>query len=117
MESDLLKIDGKSFRSRLIMGTAQFPNLSILNKSLLSSETEIITIAIRRINLTDQANYLDSIDKKFTLLPNTAGCFTKKEAILTAELAREILHTHWIKLELISDEEMLLPDPVELYET
>ena len=117
METDLLEIDGKQFKSRLIMGTSQFPNIKILNKSLLSSETEIITIAIRRINLTDQENYLDLIDKKFTLLPNTAGCFTKKEAILTAELARETLNTNWIKLELISDQEMLLPDPVELFET
>ena len=117
MNSDLLEIDGKFFKSRLIMGTAQFPNVSILNKSLLSSETEIITIAIRRMNLKDRENYLDLIDKKFTFLPNTAGCFTKKEAILTAELAREILNTNWIKLELISDQEMLLPDPIELYET
>ncbi len=117
MSSDSLILDGKSFDSRLIMGTALYPNINILNKSLESSGAEIITLAIRRLNLTVKNNFLSQIDKKFTLLPNTAGCYTKKEAILTAELARETLKTNWIKLELISDKEYLLPDPLELYDT
>ncbi len=116
MDRDVLLIDGKRFESRLIMGTALFPNINILNKSLKASGAEIITLAIRRLNLTNSGNFLDQVNRKYTFLPNTAGCFTKKEAILTAELAREILKTNWIKLELISDEEMLLPDPIELYE-
>ena len=116
MELDELKLDGEKFKSRLIMGTALFPNVDILNKSLKSSGTEIITLAIRRLNLTNNDSFLAQIEKKYKFLPNTAGCFTKKEAILTAELARETLETHWIKLELISDKEMLLPDPIELFD-
>ena len=112
MLSDELLIDGKKFKSRLIVGTASFPNINILNKSLQSSGAEIITLAIRRFDLTRKNNFLDQINNKYTFLPNTAGCFTKKEAILTAELARETLKTNWIKVELISDEEMLLPDPM-----
>tara|TARA_B100000963_G_scaffold359593_1_gene387327 strand:- start:324 stop:1097 length:774 start_codon:yes stop_codon:yes gene_type:complete len=116
MELDELKLDGKIFKSRLIMGTALFPNIDVLNRSLESSGTEIITLAIRRLNLTNDDNFMAQIKKGYKLLPNTAGCFTKKEAVLTAELAREMLETNWIKLELISDQEMLLPDPIELFE-
>mgnify|MGYP001165516721 CR=1 FL=1 len=115
MESDYLVIDGKKFDSRLIMGTSLYPNLEVMNKSLELSETQIITVAIRRLNLSSEGNFLDQLKKEYTFLPNTAGCFTQKEAILTAELARETLQTNWIKLELISDKEMLLPDPIELY--
>ncbi len=115
--NDKLVIDGKSFESRLIMGTALFPNIKILNDALDNSETQIITLAVRRLNIAGENDFLKQIKKKFSLLPNTAGCYTKKEAILTAELARELLKTDWIKLELISDEEMLLPDPIELFQT
>ena len=111
---DKLFIDGISFESRLIMGTSLFPNIEILNKSLEKSSSEIITMAVRRINISGENDFIKQVKKKFRFLPNTAGCFTKKEAILTAELARELLQTNWIKLELISDEEMLLPDPIEL---
>ena len=114
---DKLFLDGKSFNSRLIMGTSLFPNIDILNKSLRNSCCEIITMAVRRLNISGENDFLKQIDKKFKFLPNTSGCYTKKEAILTAELARELLKTDWIKLELISDEEMLLPDPIELYQT
>ncbi len=116
MKSDYLVIDGKKFDSRLIMGTSLYPNLDAMNKSLEISETQIITVAIRRINLSPKENFLDQLNKEYSFLPNTAGCFTQKEAILTAELARETLQTNWIKLELISDKEMLLPDPIELYD-
>ena len=112
---DKLFIDGKSFESRLIMGTSLFPNIDILNKSLEKSESEIITMAVRRLNISGENDFIKQVNKKFKFLPNTAGCFTKKEAILTAELARETLETDWLKLELISDKEMLLPDPIELY--
>ncbi len=116
MLADDLLIDGIKFKSRLIMGTALYPNVSILNKSLIASETQIITLAIRRLNLASKESFLNQLTKKFKLLPNTAGCYTKKEAVLTAELARETLETNWIKLELINDQEMLLPDPIELYD-
>ena len=117
MSSDELLIDGRGFKSRLIMGTSLFPNLEVLNKALESSGAEIITLAIRRLNLSKKTSFLSQIKRNYTYLPNTAGCFTKKEAILTAELARQTLETNWIKLELISDEEMLLPDPIELFQT
>jgi len=117
MNLETLLIDGKKFQSRLIMGTALYPNLDLLNRSLESSGAEIVTLAIRRLDITNKSNFLDQIKRKYTYLPNTAGCFTKKEAILTAELARESLETNWIKLELISDEEILLPDPIELFES
>ena len=116
MSKDDLVIDGVRLKSRLIMGTAMYPNTNVLNKALIASETEIINLANRRINLASKEGFLNQIEKKYKLLPNTAGCYTKKEAILTAELARETLETNWIKLELINDEEMLLPDPIELYE-
>jgi len=114
---DKLKIDGKFFNSRLILGTASFPNIDVLNKSIEKSECEIVTTSVRRLNLNQKDFFLDQITKKYTFLPNTAGCFTKKEAVLTAELARESMNTDWIKLELIGDDEMLLPDPIELYST
>ena len=118
MKQDKILIDGKKFDSRLIMGTSLYPNIDVLNKSIEISECEIVTISMRRFNSTKKNFFFDQLlKKKITFLPNTAGCFTKKEAILTAELARESLSTNWIKLELISDEEMLLPDPIELFKT
>ncbi len=117
MNKDKIIIDGKKFNSRLIMGTAQYPNIDVLNKSLQASETEIVTVSIRRFKKDEKMPFINQIDKKLTFLPNTAGCFKKKEALLTAELARESLNTNWLKLELISDHEMLLPDPIELFST
>ncbi len=116
-KKDVLIIDGKIFESRLIMGTSLYPNLEVLNKSLEASGTEIITVSIRRFNQEGEKFFLKGIKNKYTFLPNTAGCYTKKEALLTAELARESLETNWIKLELISENEMLLPDPLELFAT
>lgn len=114
---DVLLIDGKIFNSRLIMGTSLFPNQSILKKSLDISEAEIVTVAIRRVDLTSDINIFNLFKDKYSFLPNTAGCYTSKEAILTAELSREALKTDWIKLELIADEETLLPDSIELLNT
>jgi len=116
-KNDLLTIDGIQFGSRLIMGTSLFPNQKILNQSLEISETEIVTVAMRKINLRRDNDIVTELNNQYRFLPNTAGCFTKKEAILTAELARECMQTDWLKLELISDEETLLPDPVELFDT
>ena len=116
-KKDELIIDGKKFASRLIMGTSLYPNLEVLNKSLEASGTEIITVSMRRFNQQGEKFFLKGIKNKYTFLPNTAGCFTKKEALLTAELSRESLKTEWIKLELISENEMLLPDPLELFAT
>ena len=77
---DKLKINEMVFNSRLIMGTSLYPNIDILNKSLIKSETEIITVAIRRLNIQGENDFLKQIQKKYTYLPNTAGCFTKKRS-------------------------------------
>ena len=116
-KKDYFEIDGKKFNSRLIMGTSLYPNQSVLIESLEKSETEIITVSVRRIDLKSQTNILQLLDKKYTILPNTAGCFSSKEAILTAELCRESLNTNWIKLEIIADYETLLPDSSETIKT
>ena len=78
MNKDKIIIDGKKFNSRLIMGTAQYPNIDVLNKSLQASETEIVTVSIRRFKKDEKMPFINQIDKKLTFLPNTAGCFTKK---------------------------------------
>ena len=111
---DNFVIDGVTFNSRLIMGTALFPNEKVLDEALDESGCEIVTVAIRRIDLKSKYNIFKSLRKKYTFLPNTAVCFTSKEAILTAELGREALETNFIKLELISDEKTLLPDTLAL---
>ena len=114
---DLLFIDGKFFSSRLIMGTSLFPNQSVLTNSLEISGTKIVTVAIRRVDLKSEINIFNLLKDKYSFLPNTAGCYTSKEAILTAELSREALNTNWIKLEIIANEETLLPDSIELLNT
>lgn len=114
---DNLVIGNVKFNSRLIMGTALFPNEKVLEKALDESGCNIVTVAIRRIDLKSNYNIFKSLKYKYTFLPNTAGCFTSKEALLTAELGRETLETNFIKLELISDEKTLLPDTVELIST
>ena len=113
--ADVFRIGGKEFTSRLILGTARYPNPLVMMESLRASGTQLVTVAIRRFNLKEKENdVLDWIKKEFALLPNTAGCYTAKEAIFTAELAREALETNWIKLEVIGDDETLMPDVVEL---
>ena len=116
---DLLTIDGKKFKSRLMVGTGRHKSNQEMVSSIRSSEAEIITVAIGRIDLnnSDQKSILDFFDwNKYTLLPNTAGSKTAKEAIYTAELARELTGTSWIKLEVIPDSKYLLPDPVQTFE-
>ena len=99
------------------MGTSLFPNQTVLEKALEISETNLVTVSIRRIDLKSEVNILSFLKKKYDFLPNTAGCFSSQEAILTAELGRESLETNFLKLELISDDETLLPDSIELLKT
>lgn len=113
---DKFKIGSHEFDSRLIVGTAKYPTLEIMQAAHARSGAEVVTAAIRRINLDDKSGktLLDYIDRsKYTILPNTAGCFTAKEAVLTAQLARELVETDLIKLEVIGDPETLYPDTAE----
>lgn len=112
---DSLLIDGVHLNSRLIMGTGGAPSLDGLGAALLASGTELTTVAMRRYSPDVAGSLFDLlIDNGIRVLPNTAGCFTAREAVLTAELAREALETDWVKLEVIADEQTLLPDAVEL---
>lgn len=114
---DPLVIADRTFRSRLLLGSARYPDLKTMRLAIELSEAEIVTVAIRRINLSQgmEGSILKTLDpKRHFILPNTAGCYTAKEAILCAQLAREALGTNWIKLEVIGDDLTLLPDSVEL---
>jgi thiazole synthase len=110
--NDRLIIAGHTFRSRLIVGTGKYSSYQIMVEALERSGAELVTVAVRRVNLNrNEESLLDYIDlKKFKLLPNTAGCYTVEEAIRTAHLAREALGTPLIKLEVIGDEKTLFPD-------
>jgi len=113
--SDPLVIAGREFKSRLFLGTAGYPNRQVMLDALAASGTEMVTASIRRISLAgDDESLLDLIPKHIQFLPNTAGCQTARDAVLTAELAREALGTNWIKLEVIGDRELLYPDTEEL---
>ena len=115
MQDDTLTIAGRSFRSRLFLGTAGYPNQQVMLDSLEASGTELATVAIRRISLDGYSESLvDVLGDRVGLLPNTAGCLTAREAVLTAQLAREALGTDWVKLEVIGDRELLYPDVEEL---
>ncbi|MER6912970.1 thiazole synthase [Streptomyces sp. NPDC000594] len=115
MSDDRLVIGDTGFTSRLIMGTGGAPSLEVLEHALVASGTELTTVAMRRIDPTVQGSVLSLLERlAIRVLPNTAGCFTAGEAVLTARLAREALGTNWIKLEVIADERTLLPDPIEL---
>lgn len=109
-----LILDGKSFASRLLLGTARYPDLPTLQGALEASEAEIITVTMRRQNRSETGIFEQIDQGRYTLLPNTAGCYTAKEAVLTARLAREALATSWIKLEVIGDERTLYPDTRQL---
>ncbi|WP_109529032.1 MULTISPECIES: thiazole synthase [Nocardia] len=110
-----LRIADRDFDSRLIMGTGGAESLSVLEEALLASGTELTTVAMRRVDAAGGTGVLDLLKRLDIMpLPNTAGCRTAAEAVLTARLAREALDTEWVKLEVIADERTLLPDPVEL---
>ncbi len=113
--TDPLTIAGVEFTSRLIMGTGGAPNLDVLEAALIASGTQLTTVAMRRLAPGSPGSVLDLLERLgIRVLPNTAGCFTAADAVLTARLAREALETNWVKLEVIGDERTLLPDPVEL---
>jgi thiazole synthase len=117
--TDSLIIAGREFRSRLILGSGKYASFELMAKSLEASETEMVTVAVRRVNLTDRSkeSLLDYIDPgRYHILPNTAGCYSADEAIRTAMLAREVLDNNWIKLEVIGDEATLFPDNQGLLE-
>jgi thiazole synthase len=109
------QLGGREWRSRLIVGTGGFRSLEQLERALEASGTEIVTVALRRIDPLAQGSVLDVIDRLgLFALPNTAGCYTARDAVRTARLAREALETDWIKLEVIGDDRTLFPDAVEL---
>ena len=112
--SDALIIAGRSFRSRLIVGTGKYKSFQETARALEASGAEMVTVAVRRVNLDRGAakeSLLDYIDpKKYFLLPNTAGCYTAEEAIRAALLAREVGLSDWVKLEVIGDQATLYPD-------
>jgi thiazole synthase len=116
MADSLLTIVSRSFTSRLIMGTSGATNLAVLEEALVASGTELTTVAMRRASTAaGGTGLLELLNRlQITPLPNTAGCRGAAEAVLTAQLAREALHTGWIKLEVIADERTRLPDAVEL---
>lgn len=116
---DPMIIAGKKFESRLMVGTGRHRNTKEMVESVEASGAEIITVAIRRLDLENPEgeNILDHFDwNKYTILPNTAGCKTAEEAVFTARLAREVTGSDWIKLEVIPDPRYLLPDPVGTFE-
>jgi thiazole synthase len=112
---DPFLIAGEELSSRLILGTGGAPSLDVVDAALAASGTALCTVAMRRIDPSTAGSILDVIDRRgVRVLPNTAGCRTAREAVRTAEVAREALETDWVKLEVVADERTLLPDPVEL---
>ena len=112
---DDLVIADEKFSSRLLLGTGGVPSLEVLERAIVASGTQLVTVALRRVEASTTGSLLEVLDRcGVRLLPNTAGCRTAREAVLTAHLAREAFDTHWVKLEVIGDEDTLLPDPVEL---
>jgi thiazole synthase len=117
--ADELVIAGRKFRSRLLIGTGKYATFEQMRKALEVSGAEIVTVAVRRINISDRSkeSLLDYVDpKKYTLLPNTAGCYTAEDAIRTARLGREAGLSDMVKLEVIGDEKTLFPDNAGLIE-
>ena len=116
MKNDKIVIANKKFNSRLIVGTGKYKSMSECAKAIKLSGAEIVTVAVRRVNITDKKKPLlmDYIDpKKITYLPNTAGCFTSEEALRTLRLAREIGGWKLVKLEVLGDKQNLFPDMIE----
>ena len=111
-KSDTLKFGKYEFTSRLMVGTGKYATNELMRDALAASGAEIVTVAVRRVNITGEGeSMLDYIDRdKYTLLPNTAGCYTAEDAIRTCRLAREALDTELVKLEVLGDEKTLFPD-------
>ena len=116
-KTDVLTIAGSELHSRLLLGTGGFRSLESLAAALAVSGSELVTVALRRIEPSQRGSIVDVLDRAgVRLLPNTAGCFTARDAVLTAKLAREAFETDWIKLEVVGDERTLLPDAPALLE-
>jgi thiazole synthase len=111
----MFTIGGRELESRLILGTGGFRNLSVMAEAAEESGAELATVAMRRVDPNARGSIVEVLSEAgLEVLPNTAGCFTARDAIATAKLAREALETDWVKLEVIGDDRTLLPDPVEL---
>jgi len=115
MKASTLKIGDKIFQSRLFTGTGKFSNNDLMEKAIEISESELVTVALKRVNLDDKNDDIIKHLKhsRINLLPNTSGVRTAKEAVFAAQLAREALDTNWVKLEIHPDPRYLLPDPIE----
>ena len=116
LKKDIFKVAGKSLKSRLIVGTGKYKNLSETAKAIKASEADMVTVAVRRVNILDKkkpilTDYLNP--KKIIFLPNTAGCFNSEEALRTLRLAREIGGQKLVKLEVLADKRTLFPDMIE----
>ena len=112
---DPLRIAGRELRSRLVMGTGGFASLQLLAEAVTAAGSDLATVALRRIDPRAQGSLIDVLDAAgVQLLPNTAGCHTARDAVITARLCREAYDTEWVKLEVIGDEHTLLPDAPEL---
>jgi thiazole synthase len=112
-----LEIAGRAFGSRLVLGTGGFRNLRAMEEAVRESGAEMATVALRRVDPSARGSLLDVLEAcDVSVLPNTAGCYTARDAVATARLAREAFDTHWVKLEVIGDDRTLLPDPAELLE-
>ena len=117
--SDMLTIAGRTFQSRLFVGTGKYRSHQEMARCHAASGSEVVTVAVRRVNLTDRSkeSLLDHIDRsKLFILPNTAACYTADDAIRTARLGREVGLSNWVKLEVIGDEKTLFPDNEGLLE-
>ena len=111
-------IAGRTFKSRLIVGTGKYPSHAVMAQAHAASGAEMVTVAVRRVNISDRSkeSLLDYIDRSIFILPNTAGCYTADDAIRTARLGREAGLSNWVKLEVIGDERTLFPDNEALIE-
>jgi thiazole synthase len=117
MSDTNLVIGGKEFSSRLIVGTGKYSSMEVMKQAHEASGAQIITVALRRVSLPSGESLLDHLDTtRYTLLPNTAGCYTADEAVRTARLGREAGLSNWVKLEVIGDERTLFPDNEALIE-
>ncbi len=114
---DNLEIAGETFGSRLFVGTGGHTNLKKLKQSIEVSETEMVTVGLRRVNSGAGGDLMSLLERlEVRVLPNTAGCYTAEEAVITAKMGREALDTNWVKLEVIGDDETMFPDTTELVE-
>lgn len=113
--TDTLKIADKTFNSRLFTGTGKFSNSNLMRSAIIASESELVTVALKRVEIENEADdiLVHLKEKHLNLLPNTSGVRTAKEAVFAAQLAREALETNWVKLEIHPDPKYLLPDPIE----